>query len=177
MLFALLNSAAQDNVPIADTYKHTVVLLRSLYLSTWRDIAAYVIGSLIGSLIVIVAVWIIFGFIDIPDLVVLTFDNGGNPEEVAQVNAIAILNSYQSNETLADKQYKGKWFRVRLENVDKIEAGGKVKKRTDSFDDIVLDFRDDNDVLKLRPGQSMEAFCKLSRYEWGDLQFRYCRWL
>ena len=82
----MLNGTAQDTAPIADTYKHAVALLRSLNLSTWGDTAAYVIGSLIGSLIVIVAVWIIFGFIDIPDFVVLTFDNGGNPEEVAQVN-------------------------------------------------------------------------------------------
>ena len=146
-------------------------------MSTCREIFGWAIGGFIGSLIVIVAIWIISGLVDIPAFVVLTFDDGGNPEEAPQIDAIAIWNSYQSNETLADKQYKGKWFRVRMENVDKIEADGKVKKRTDSMGNIVLDFRDDDDVLELRPGQSVEAFCKLSGYDWSGLQFRYCRWL
>lgn len=137
-------------------------------MSTWARIVGFGVGF-----------WIILLIFDegIRDFIIPIFDNGGNPEEARQIDALAIWKAYQANETLADKQYKGEWFLVRLKNIEKIESDGVVKKRVDtSYDYVILDFRDDDDVLELRPGRDVEAFCKLSGSKWGDVQFKYCRW-
>ena len=94
------------------------------------------------------------------------------------VNAQAIWREYESNETRANNPYKNIWLRVQLDTISKVESGGKVQMYMDSsgFNHIELDFKHDDDVLELNPGQSVTAICKLSGFELDSwLNFRDCR--
>ena len=95
-----------------------------------------------------------------------------------QTNALEIWEDYQTNETRANSLHKGKWFRIKLELISEIESDGRVLMHTNTYgtDYIELDFKNDEDVLHLRQGQSLVAICKLSGFDLDSwLRFEKCR--
>ena len=93
-------------------------------------------------------------------------------------NVYQIWDDFEANETRANKMYKGIWLTVQLDQITKIESGGKVQMDMDSigWSHVELDFRNDDDVLHLDPGQSITAICKLSGFELDAwLNFKDCR--
>ena len=105
-------------------------------------------------------------------------NGNGVPTPPPLVNAMTIWREYEANETRANHIYKQGWLTVELDTISEIESGGDVRMNVDSsgFNHISLDFKNDNDVLDLNPGQSIVAVCKLSGFQldiW--LNFKDCR--
>ena len=91
---------------------------------------------------------------------------------------MTIWREYESNETRANQLYKQGWLTVQLDTITEIESGGDVRMNVDSFgfNYISLDFKNDNDVLDLNPGESITAVCKLSGFQLDSwLNFKDCR--
>jgi hypothetical protein len=96
---------------------------------------------------------------------------------IVEVNAEEILNDYRSNETAANLKWKGRRLLVTLQNIDRIEDGGRViKNRGIGLHYIELDFVDVNQVIHLAPGDIVTANCKLDGFQLDTwLQFNDCR--
>ena len=97
---------------------------------------------------------------------------------MSTINVRTIWNDYENNETRANKTYKTGWLQVEMGYIDKIEDMGKVRMDMDDFgwSHVELDFKNDDDVLGLEPGQSLIAVCKLSGFELDSwLNFKDCR--
>ena len=108
--------------------------------------------------------------------------SGSEPRESAPptrlYDVIEIWNEYEANETRANQTYKGIWLTLRMERISKIESGGRVQMDVDTFgwNHIEFDFKNDDDVLPLNPGQSVTAICKLWGFQMDSwLNFRDCR--
>ena len=94
------------------------------------------------------------------------------------VSATSIWFDYQENEPRANETWKGKWIYLRLAGVDVVETGGMVYMHMDSLglNKIVLDYKNDQDVLDFNRGDELLAYCKLAGYHlnlW--LSFNDCR--
>ncbi|MYC35994.1 MAG: hypothetical protein F4X66_03655 [Chloroflexi bacterium] len=94
------------------------------------------------------------------------------------VDAMQVWLDYQANETRANSQYKDRWFTVELGWIDRIDDGGKVLMNADAsgWNQIQFDFKNDRDVIRLNPGDSVTAVCKVSGLTWDSLLvFKDCR--
>lgn len=83
------------------------------------------------------------------------------------VNAADLFYEYQRNETRANA-YKRRWLTVTLTRIDEIGSGGEVRKQMISGMNpgrIQLDFKNERDVMRLNPGDSVTAICKLAGKE------------
>ena len=133
---------------------------------------------------------VLFGIIIVIIIIVAVIGGGGEssttssdsgesaPTPPPLINAMTVWREYESNETRANQLYKQGWLTVQLDNITKIESGGDVRMDVDSFgfNYISLDFKNDNDVLDLNPGQSITAVCKLSGFQLDSwLNFKDCR--
>ena len=99
------------------------------------------------------------------------------PEIVMEVNAQQVLEDYQTNETAANFNWKGKRLLVTLDDIDEIEDGGRVIKYVGSFgfDHIEMDFNDVRDAIDLVPGASVTANCRLEGFQMDSwLEFSDC---
>ena len=104
------------------------------------------------------------------------------PKEVVSVNAERILSDYRTNKTAANFNFTGKDILLFLDNIDRIEEGGRVQKSLpfgDSSDSVLmeLDFSKQADVVDLIPGDTVTALCKFDGYDTltsGLLEFRDC---
>ena len=128
-------------------------------------------GGLLGVLILIIVI-----------VAVATGGSGTEPRESAPptrlYDVIEIWNEFEANETRANKTYKGIWLTLRMERISKIESGGRVQMDVDTLggNHIEFDFKNDDDVVPLNPGQSVTAICKLSGFVLDSwLNFRDCR--
>lgn len=137
-------------------------------------IVNYLGGAVLGAAIVSAIIYII-----IPTIRDWYDDRNAQELTMArQTDALEIWEDYQTNETRANSLHKGKWFRIKLEHISEIESGGRVRmhKNTYGSDYIELDFKNDEDVLHLRQGQSLVAICKLSGFDLDSwLRFEKCR--
>ena len=100
------------------------------------------------------------------------------PTPPPSVDAMDVYLDYQANETRANSRYKGRWLTVTLGGIDRIDDGGRVLMDADAYgwNRIQLDFKNDNDVVRLNPGQSVTAVCKVSGFTWDSLLvFKDCR--
>lgn len=99
------------------------------------------------------------------------------PEPIVAVNAQQVLKDYQTNETAANYNWKGKRLLVTLDGIDEIEDGGRVIKYLGDFgfDHIQLDFNDVRDVIDLVPGATVTANCRLEGFQMDSwLEFDDC---
>ena len=106
-----------------------------------------------------------------------TLPNSTTSEPVTKVNAQEILKDYQTNETAANINWKGKRLLVTLDNIDEIEDGGRVIKYSDTlgWSHIQMDFTRNLDVVDLIPGNSVTANCRLEGYQMDSwLEFSDC---
>ena len=120
-----------------------------------------------------------FVFIALALLTIFSLACGENDTEPPErVNALDIWDAYLINETRANVDYKGRDLLVQLDRIDEIESDGKILRYMGMFqwEHIELDFKNDEDVLDLNPGRSIEAVCRLRGFQldlW--LQFNNCR--
>lgn len=99
------------------------------------------------------------------------------PEPIVAVNAQQVLEDYQTNETAANFNWKGKRLLVTLDGIDEIEDGGRVIKYLGDFgfDHIQMDFSDVRDVIDLVPGATVTANCRLEGFQMDSwLEFDDC---
>ena len=134
-----------------------------------------------GCLICLAAV---FGLLWVLVAAALCLPGGGDttsrvdlPVEATDVSAI--LADYEANETMANKAWKGRWLKVRMDWVDRVESGGRVQYMPDgewSLNTVTFDFEPDDAVLGVRPGDSVTAICKLAGFVLNTwLNFEDCR--
>ncbi len=95
-----------------------------------------------------------------------------------RVDAMQVFLDYQANETRANRQYKDRWLTVELGWIDRIDDGGKVVMNADQYgwNQIQLDFKDDDEVIPLERGGHVTAVCKVQGLTWDSLLvFKDCR--
>ena len=105
--------------------------------------------------------------------------SGSSPTPLVPIDPRVIWDDYLSNETNANKTWKGDWLLLRMGPIDEIEDGGRVLIYMDEFgwNHIELDFKNDDDVLDLRRGDTGIVECKLSGFELDSwLNFKDCRY-
>ena len=93
------------------------------------------------------------------------------------VSVVKIWFDYEDNEPRANEVWKGRWLYLSMNPVDQIETGGKLRMYMDQFqlNHIEMDFKEDDQVLAVDRGDSVNAMCKLRGMQLGLwLQFNEC---
>ena len=105
-----------------------------------------------------------------------------NPtEDAARARAVdvwTIWNDYQSNETKANRDWKGQTLTAKAPRIDEIEGGGKltIHMYGPGFDRVQLDLKHDDEALELRPGHTVYARCRVDGMFLGyALLFKNCK--
>ena len=119
-------------------------------------------------------------------IIVSVAGDGGDNEAVPSLQLLETINvrdiwaDYENNETQANNTYKGdRWLAVKLDDITKIESGGKVRMDMDGYGSeyIELDFKNDDDVFTLKAGDSVVVICQLYGFQSNaHLEFDNCRW-
>ena len=87
------------------------------------------------------------------------------PTPFPAINAMDVYYEYQMNEPRANLVYKRRWLTVTLNNIGPIADDGKVVKEINYGERIQLDFKKNQEVIWLNPGDDVTAVCKLAGKE------------
>ena len=102
-----------------------------------------------------------------------------SPTPLALIDPRRIWDDYLSNETRANRTWKGDWLALKMGPIDEIEDDGRVLMYVDGsvWNYIELDFKNDDDVIELNRGDTVIAICKLSGFELDSwLNFKDCKY-
>ena len=123
--------------------------------------------TLLAILVVLIIGFVVFASVCSTDGEVVSQPGPSSPMPTppSAVNASDVFYEYQRNETRANSAYKRRWLTVTLTSIDEIEDGGRVLRHMNISNRIQLDFKNEQDVIRLNPGDSVTAVCKLAGKE------------